>query len=292
MNDFSLTTPVAFFIFNRVDTAERVFSLIREARPARLLVIADGPRADHPDDIERCGAARSIIERVDWNCEVTTNFASANLGCKRRMASGLDWVFSLTDEAIILEHDTLPHPSFFRFCQELLARYRDDKRVMSISGCNFQFGQERTAYSYYFSRCVHCWGWATWRRAWQYYDVNMTLWPEIAQDGWLTSLLGSGLAHQYWSKVFDVTHRGYVDTWDYQWVFNCWSQNGMTILPHVNLVANIGFGDGATHTVSDSSYVANMPTMPIAFPLRHPPFMLHSAAADDFTQNLYIHGDM
>lgn len=292
MSEFRLTTPVAFFIFNRADTTAQVFEEIRQAKPETLLVIADGPRTNHPDDIEKCAATRSVLENVDWPCRVLTNYSSENLGCKTRMSTGLDWVFNTVEEAIILEHDTLPQASFFQFCQELLKEYRDDQRVMMISGCNFQFGNRRTGYSYYFSRCVHCWGWATWRRAWQHYDVSMALWPEISSGDWLTSIIGQDLGARYWHQIFDVTYQGYVNTWDYQWVFNCWSQNGLSILPNVNLVSNIGFSSEGTHTINTNSRVANLPTELISFPLLHPPFMLRDTEADKFTQQLYNTGEM
>ncbi|MGI6091624.1 MAG: glycosyltransferase family 2 protein [Veillonellaceae bacterium] len=292
MADFTLTTPVAFFIFNRPDTTAQVFEQIRQAKPQKLLVVADGPRTTHAADIDKCAATRSIIDTIDWDCQVLTNYSDINLGCKVRMSSGLDWVFNTVDQAIILEHDTLPHPSFFRFCQELLTQYHDDNRVMNISGCNFQFGNQRTNYSYYFSRCVHCWGWASWRRAWQYYDITMSLWPEVSQGDLLQSLLVHDQALAYWHKVFDVTYHGYINTWDYQWVFNCWSQNGLCILPNINLISNIGFNAEGTHTTNTSSRVANLPTGQMDFPLRHPPIMLPDVEADKFTQQLYNSGEM
>lgn len=161
MYDFQLKTPVAFLIFNRPDTTRRVFAEIAKARPPKLLVVADGPRADHPDDVEKCAAVRAIIDGIDWDCKVLTNYSDINLGCKRRVSSGLDWVFDTVEEAIILEDDCLPHPAFFRFCEEMLNKYRDDKRIAMISGDNFQFGRKRTEYSYYFSRYPHIWGWAS-----------------------------------------------------------------------------------------------------------------------------------
>lgn len=155
MIDWRLTTPVAFLVFNRPDTTIRVFEEIRRARPPKLLVVADGARADRPGEAEKCAQVRAIVEQVDWECGVLKNYADDNMGCKRRISSGLDWVFANVEEAIILEDDCLPHPSFFRFCEELLRRYRDDERVMMISGDNFQFGKKRTDYSYYFSKYPH-----------------------------------------------------------------------------------------------------------------------------------------
>ncbi|MCA2504064.1 MAG: glycosyltransferase family 2 protein [Microcystis sp. M54BS1] len=284
MADFQLTTPVAFLIFNRPDTTARVFEAIRQAKPPKLLVVADGPRADRADDIEKCKAARAIIEGVDWDCEVLTNYSDVNLGCKNRVSSGLDWVFHTVEEAIILEDDCLPHPSFFRFCQELLDYYRDDKRIMAISGDNFQLGRNRTEYSYYFSRYSHIWGWATWRRAWQYYDVKMKLWQEIRDGNWLESILGKTQAVKYWTKIFQTYYDGKIDTWDYPWNFACWIQNGLTILPNVNLVSNIGFGEDATHTIGSKSRLANLGVQEMNFPLKCPPFLIRNEGADNYTQ--------
>jgi hypothetical protein len=286
---FQLTTPVAFLIFNRPDTTARVFKEIARAKPPKLLVVADGPRLDRPGEAERCTAARAIIEQVDWECEVLTNYADNNMGCKRRVSSGLDWVFDTVEEAIILEDDCLPHPTFFRFCQELLERYRDDERVMHITAQNLQFGKKRTLYSYYFSRYPHCWGWASWRRAWQHYDRTMQRWNEIQQGKWLYDILGSRYAVTYWGKIFQTAYENKVDSWAYVWMFSCWIQSGLTILPNVNLVSNIGFGGEATHTKGDSP-LANMPFVPMRFPLQHPPYVIRDARADDFTENKVFSG--
>ena len=247
-------------------------------------MVADGPRADRPDDIEKCKAARAVIEGVDWDCEVLTNYSDLNLGCKKRVSSGLDWVFEIVEEAIILEDDCLPHPSFFRFCQGLLDYYRNDKRIMAISGDNFQLGRKRTEYSYYFSRYNHIWGWATWRRAWQYYDVKMKLWQEVRDGNWLESILGETQAMKYWRKIFQTAYDNKVDTWDYPWTFACWIQNGLTILPNQNLVSNIGFGEGATHTVNSVHLLANIPVKAMIFPLKHPPFIMRDTIFDSFSQ--------
>ncbi|MFM6693784.1 MAG: glycosyltransferase family 2 protein, partial [Microcystis panniformis] len=274
MTDFQLTTPVAFLIFNRPDTTARVFEAIRQAKPPKLLVVADGPRPDRADDIEKCKAARAVIEGVDWDCEVLKNYSDLNLGCGKRPATGITWVFEQVEEAIILEDDCLPHATFFRFCEELLNYYRQDERIMVISGNNFQFGRNRTDYSYYFSRYNHIWGWASWRRAWQYFDYDLKLWPKIRKENWLTSILENRKVVKYWTKNFQRTYEGDPTVWDYRWTFACWIQNGLTILPNHNLVSNIGFGEDATHTIGSKSRVANLPVKEMNFPLKHPPFLL------------------
>ena len=197
MSDRQLKTPVAFIIFKRPEETQRVFAEIRKVKPPKLLVVADGPRPDKPGEDRQCAAARAIIEQVDWECEVLQNYADRNLGCRLRVSSGLDWVFDTVEEAIIIEDDCLPHPTFFRFAEELLERYRDDSRIMSISGQNVQFGRKRTDYSYYFSRYNHCWSWASWRRAWQYYDVEMKIWPKIRDSSFLKNILVDSRAINY-----------------------------------------------------------------------------------------------
>ena len=282
MPDFQLKTPVAFIIFNRPDTTERVFAEIAKARPPKLLVVGDGARANREGEAAKVAATRAIIERVDWPCEVLTNFSEVNLGCKVRVSSGLDWVFEQAPEAIILEDDCLPHSTFFRFCQELLERYRDDQRVGMISGDNFQFGRKRTADSYYFSKYTHIWGWASWRRAWKHYDVDATIWPVFRDGGWLVNHTYNQNEKKYWSNIFQSVYDEKIDTWDYQWTLATWSQGVLSVTPNVNLISNIGFGVDATHT-QGASALANMKYEDMVFPLRHPKIFSAEHGADSFT---------
>lgn len=290
MAEFQLTTPVAFLIFNRPDTTARVFEAIRQAKPPKLLVVADGPRLDRPNDVEKCKAARAIIDGVDWDCEVLTNYSDVNLGGNQRISGGLNWVFKNVEKAIILEDDCLPHNSFFRFCEDLLEYYQSDQRIMLISGNNFQFGRQRTKYSYYFSCYNSCWGWATWQRAWRYYDINIKLWPEIRDQEKLESILQDSHSVKYWTKLFEAIYDKKITFgWDYRWTFACWSQNGLTITPKVNLVSNIGFRKDASHTFDDTSIISNVPAIDIEFPLNHPPYIVPHAQADKFTFKTYYY---
>lgn len=284
MSDYQLKTPVAFIVFNRPNTTKKVFAEIAKAKPPKLLVIADGPRSNHPDDIKKCAEVRAIIDDVDWDCEVLTKYSTENMGCRHCPPKGLDWVFEVVEEAIILEDDCLPHPDFFRFCEELLEKYRDDERIAMISGGNFQFGKKRTSYSYYFSRYPHLWGWASWRRAWKRYDTNMKLWPIIRDGGWLQDILGDKKSVRYWTKQIENTYQGKFDTWDYQWVLECWIQNKLTVLPNVNLISNIGFGSEAVHTTKINKF-AKMKTECIDFPISHPPYIFRDSVADSITRN-------
>jgi len=275
-------TPVALIIFNRPQTTERVFAEIARAKPKKLLIIGDGPRTDRPEDVEKCAAVRAIVERVDWQCEVLKNYSETNLGCGRRPATGISWVFEQVEQAIILEEDCVPHPTFFRFCDELLDRYREDERVMHIAGTNFLFGQKQTSHSYFFSHHNTCWGWATWRRAWQHFDMALKLWPKLRDTSWLLDIVGDVRAKEFWEKVFVRAHarNGDVDYWDYQWTFACWAQSGLSVLPTRTLVSNIGFGQDATHTKSTNAKRAFLFAEEMTFPLQHPPSVIRDHEAD------------
>jgi len=285
MTAFQLKTPVAFLIFNRPDTTIRVFEEIRRTRPPKLFVIADGPRADRPGEVDKCQAVRAIIDTVDWSCEVLKNYSDVNLGCKVRISSGLDWVFEQVEEAIILEDDCLPHPTFFRFCEELLERFRDDERVGMISGDNFQNGNWTPEESYYFSRYSHIWGWASWRRAWLHYDVEIKDWPTQKKKGLLNKVFPESMISRYrWEKVFNRVYAGMIDTWDYQWLLTCWKQDCLICLPKNNLISNIGFGPDATHTTSTASGIARRPVVPLFFPLLHVDKFERAILPDSYTE--------
>lgn len=275
--------PILLIIFNRPNETRYVFEIIKEIKPVNLFVAADGPRIDRPREEEICELVREIATAVDWDCEVKTLFRERNLGCQQAVSGSIDWFFENVSEGIILEDDCLPNQTFFRFCQELLQRYRYDERIFVISGNNFQKGQKRTEYSYYFSLFNHCWGWATFKRAWKYFDFDLQLWPEIEKGRWLLDILQDKNAYKYWTKILRDVSEGEKNSWAYRWTLACWLQSGLSILPNVNLVQNIGFGKNATHTTgSGESFSLQAHSMD--FPLIHPPIMIRDVRADRFTQ--------
>lgn len=281
----TLSTPVALFVFRRPETTRRVFEVIRQVQPQRLYVVADGPRPNIDGETATCAAVRRIVERVDWPCDVERHYSSTNLGLRQRVISGLSWVFDQVDEAIILEDDCLPHPTFFSFSQELLARYRDEPRIAMISGNNFQGGIRRGKASYYFSVFNHIWGWAAWRRSWRNFDADLCQWPILRKEGFLDEWLEDPVAIHYWTDAFDFIHRRKElwNNWDYQWTFSCWAQRQYTVLPNVNLVSNIGFGEDATSGIRESP-VGNLPVEAMPFPLLHTPITQVDREADRFSQ--------
>lgn len=273
--------PIVFFVFNRPQETQIVFERIREAKPSHLFLVADGARKDLQDE-DRCLEVRKIISDVNWDCQVFENYSDVNLGCKLRVSSGLDWVFSQVDAAIILEDDCLPNTSFFDFCDNLLDYYRDDDRVFSISGATFQPVARKIPNSYYFSKYSHVWGWATWRRAWRFYDVDMKLWESVCGEDYLNSLFSDWQTRLYWKQKFQKLYQKEIDTWDFQWIFTSFIQNALHVLPAKNLVSNIGFGKDATHTQKESKF-SRRQTFDLEFPLQHPEFMIRDNQADHFT---------
>ena len=278
-----------FVVFNRPETTRRVFESIRAAKPRRLFIAADGPRPEVPEDRIRCQEVRKIAATVDWPCQVHTLFRHQNLGCRKAVSGAIDWFFASEPEGIILEDDCLPNADFFRFAETLLDRFRDDERVMTIAAQHFHRHAHTPSNSYFFSRYNHCWGWASWRRAWQYYDHEMSLWPYLRETDWLLSIGdGNRFFRDYWTQIFDLVHAGKVDTWDYQWTFSCWAQSGLAVLPSRNLVTNLGFGAEATHTSKTNTIQANLPLETLDFPLRHPPAMIRDVVADRWSdRNLF-----
>lgn len=284
----TLSTPIAFIIFNRPDLAAQTFAKIAQTKPQTLLVIADGPRS--PQEAEICEKTRAIIKQVDWDCHLLMNFSDQNLGCGRRLSSGLTWVFSQVEEAIILEDDTLPTPSFFSFCQTLLERYRDDERVMHINGDN-SLMQTRNRYSYFFSKYMHCWGWASWRRAWQYYDYTMQSWPEFKQSGMFALACEDIYEQRFWAEIWDQMHQDpqIRDTWDYQWAYACLAQGGLTITPNCNLISNIGFNRADSSHAKGDNPRSKLPTTDL-WEIHHPPFVIRDRAADAYTFDHIFYG--
>jgi hypothetical protein len=273
----SLSTPVVFIIFNRPDLTGIVFKAISQARPKKLLIIADGPRFS--EEVGKCEEARSIIDKVDWDCEVLTNFSETNLGCKKRVSSGLDWAFSEVEEAIILEDDCLPHRSFFKFCETLLDKYRDDEQVMMISGDNFLIDGPKGEDSYFFSRYFAIWGWASWRKAWKKYDIGMKDWGIFKCQKQLDLFYTQEYMRRYITSMFDGAYKNEIDTWDTQWFYSCLFNNGLCIVPQVNLVSNIGI------TGTHSSSVGRNQNLPVFFldceNLKHPILIFQNHLYDD-----------
>jgi len=281
--------PILFCIFNHPELTAQVFETIRARQPQKLFIASDGPRNLNPNDDAKVEAARQIVGKVDWDCDVKTRFLSKNLGCKHAMSSAISWAFEETEKLIILEDDCLPNASFYGYCDSLLERYRDEESVMMVSGNNFQCSRRSDA-SYYFSRWTHIWGWATWKRAWQHFDVDVSSWPELKRTKQLRSVFKDPVEYAHWSRTLDSQHAGKIDTWDFPWAYAVWANNGLSILPERNLVTNIGFGSDATHTTDPESKLAGIPACDLG-QLLHPINIKINEEADRYTwRSIFLPG--
>jgi hypothetical protein len=284
-------TPVALIMFNRPEHTKKVLEKIREVRPRKLYVIADGPRADKPLDPEQVFACRRLIDEIDWDCDVVRDFSEHNLGCRERVVTGLSKVFDLEDRAIILEDDCLPSESFFYFTQSLLDCYADDSRVGSIGGTLPTDIEAPGHESYFFSKYPQIWGWGTWSRVWKTYDASIATWPTLRNTNFLERNLHSKKAIANWRWNFDRIYKNKIDTWDYQFVFNMWTQNLLTVIPSTNLVSNIGFGPDATHTYDTSSKFSNIVSKEMQFPLVRPE-SVSETSVDTVMDRLLFNGSL
>lgn len=281
-------TPILFLIFNRPDTTKLVFESIRSVKPAKLYIAADGARKNKVGEDLLCAETRKIIDLVDWECKITTLFRTENLGCKVAVSSAIDWFFENEEQGIILEDDCLPNQSFYSYCETLLNYYKLNERVMHISGDNFQNGMIRGNGSYYFSNYNHIWGWATWRRAWKNYQVNLDFLTENEIQNLIDKKFDSNKERSFWKQIFNKVINSSIGTWDYQWTYAIWKHNGLNILPNKNLVANIGFNANGTHTSGiDILGLSNMETFSIQN-IIHPTEIEINKKADKFGLDHYF----
>jgi hypothetical protein len=290
-NEIRVETPVVMLTFARPDTTRQVLDAVREVKPSRLLVVANAPRPEAAGEAERFEETRALFDTVDWDCEISTNLAESHLDIDHRIGSGLDWAFGLVPEAIVLEDDCLPHPTFFAFCDALLDRYRDTERVMSICGDNFLFDRRMPANGYYLSRHFHSWGWASWRRAWGLFDGELGRWPDLRGTDWLERTVSdSPHAVAYWSHMLERAHRE-GNGWDAAWLFTSWVHDAVHAIPNVNLVTNIGFREDATNTRAELRGAFNdLPREATRFPLDHPATLDREVEADAYVESIQYSG--
>ncbi len=268
-------TPILFIIFNRPDSTKKVFEAIEQAKPSRLYIAADAPRTGNLNDEANCKPARAITENINWPCEVKRLYQKKNLGCGLAVSEAINWFFSQNEEGIILEDDCLPHPDFFIFASEMLDKFRDNKKIISINGSNLGY-HLKDGNSYTFSRFMNMWGWATWKDRAGEIDYKITDWKNQNKPlFWLYKHLRQYLFdldlnwYKFWGIKFDKVVEDEKFTWDWQWMYHQLKNRQLSVVPATNLVSNIGFDEDATHTIEINNPAANIPTAPMQFPFIH-----------------------
>jgi len=278
----NFSTPILFLVYNRPETTKIVFSEIKKIKPLKLYVAADGPRNDK--DKELIAKVRKIIDDVDWDCEIKYLFREKNMGCKMAVSSAISWFFENEEKGIILEDDCLPNRSFFLFQEEMLNKYKDDERIMMVSGTNHMIENPDIDSSYFFSRHFTIWGWGTWRRAWGKYDLKIKSWKVFKKNNQLKSITSGFFVRKHFETNFDLIEKDIIDTWDIQWVFTCLFNNGLNIVPKVNLISNIGV-DG-THSSEKTNYHFYKLEELDIYNLKHPKYVFPDSYFDIELHNL------
>ena len=277
-----LKTSVLFLVFNRLETTKQVFEAIRQAKPPRLYVAADGPRANKEGEAEKVKTVRDyVMKNVDWECEVRTLFREENLGCKYAVSGAVTWFFESEEQGIILEDDCLPSQSFFWYCETLLDSYKNDESVYLVSGDSRASESFGMIEDYGFCKYPMIWGWASWRRVWDNYDPEINDWPNQRDELPKKISLHSPTV-KFWASTFDRMYNKEIDTWDYQLCYLLLRSGGRCIVPKINLITNLGFGEDATHTFNGQSAAANRERFELALPLSHATNQYSEQKINDF----------
>lgn len=275
-----MRSAVLFLVFNRVETTAKVFEAIRQARPPKLYVAADAPRAGRNEE-EQCNAVRKIATAIDWDCELYTLFQTSNKGMRGNTEEAFTWFLDAEGEGILLEDDTLPTAEFFTYCDELLERFRHDERVACIGACNFNFPHNYPHYSYFFSKNVATWGWGTWKRVWDKHKEFEKMQQEVlAANNSLDGFYPDRYENITVREKLNEVKQGKVNTWDFYFHMSTLMYGMMSVIPTRNMMVNLGFG-GGTNTLDLDHPSAKLVHEEMELPLIHPDYMPQSRTWED-----------
>lgn len=275
----SFNTPITVIAYKRVDTLSLLLNQIKVLKPKKLFIILDGPK--NKSEKSKTDLVKKLVCSKKWATHVYINRSRVNLGLRKRVVTGLNWVFTKVDRSIIVEDDLLPDMTFYSFCQDMLDMYEDNLKVGSIAGYSYKTDKKGVNDSYYFSKYIESWGWATWKRSWSQYEDSMELWPELKRSNWLGKLILNKYSVKYWESSLDAAYYKRVDSWAYRWTLTCLRKNMLTIIPRYNLVRYLGWGKEATHT---NVQVFSQKLESIDKPYKHPKKIELNTYADGVTE--------
>ena len=286
----NFSTPILLIVWRRPKETIEVINSLRKIKPKKIFISCDAARLGNRQEAVNVKRTIEVCnEFINWNCEVKWQISKKNLGCKKGVVKAINWFFNNVEEGIILEDDIIAHPDFFIFCQNLLEKYRFDKRVWCISGSNNQDNNIRGEGSYYFGRIPLIWGWATWKNRWVEYDADIKEWPHIKSSSVLTNIFEDQIEKEYWINIWDDFYKnGKPDTWDYSWVITCLINNALIAIPNKNLINNIGFNSDATHTIWEKKNASIMSS--IGDKIIHPKTMVCDKKAEKYQFEFYFGG--
>lgn len=269
--------PVLLITFNRADNTRKVFEKIREAKIKKLYVANDAPRPGNINDEQNRKKIREMLNEIDWDCELHTLFHEKNQGCGFGPVTAITWAFNNEEKLVILEDDCVPSLSFFPFCNEMLNKYYNDTRIWLVSGRSHQSNSIYfTNQDYIFSHYAHTWGWATWKRCWNHFDMKMSDFPEFLIMGGAVNVLSSrkegDLYNKHLSKRFNNIEQEITHSWDTQFLYSYIKNGGLGIVPSKNLIKNIGVN--GTHYSGKENNFTKMNASDNFKVTKHPKFII------------------
>ncbi len=263
-------TPILYVVFNRLDVVKKTFPIIAKQKPKQLFIAADGPRNEE-EKSKTDSVRKYILDNINWKCEVKTRLLDNNLGCRDGVSTAIDWFFENVKQGIILEDDCVPNDSFFKFSEEMLNRYKTNKKVFSISGYNY-LEKLNIDDSYYFSKYFECLGWSSWRNKWFAQDKLLKDYVKDLKSGQLKKVIRNPIERILLKKKFKDNFEGRIGAWDHSFSYLHFKNKGICVKPKVNLVENIGFMEDSTHT--RGNFIDNkfycIKKFGLNFPLTHP----------------------
>ena len=280
--------PILFLTYNRITCTKKSLSAILKIKPNKIYISSDGPKKNDLDK-KKVKNTRRIFERLESRINIQKKYNDKNLGCKKSNLEALNWFFKKEKFGIILEDDCIASVEFFKFCEIMLKKYKDNKKIYCISGSNFQ-KEKLSNESYYFSKYNHCWGWATWRDRWKLNHDKISFWPKFKKSKEWDKLHKNKIEKKYWNKIFKNVYNGKMDSWAYPWTLSVWKQKGLTITPNVNLVKNIGIGKQSTHSLFVQKPLKYLNKKKFSYKMIHPKKIIINDRADFYVFKNHFKG--
>ena len=257
-----MNKAVLIIVFSRPDKFRKVLEPLKIVKPPRLYIAADGPRKNNKNDKIRCKETRDIVKEIGWECDVKTLFRDNNLGCEKAVSSSITWFFENEEDGIILEDDIIGDISFFSYCEKLLDYYKNDEKIMHIGNNNVH--NNNSLDSYYFCSIGNSWGWASWKRAWKYFDLELSKYSYEEIRNSINNIFDDEIFRRFWINCgFNMKTNTKKAVWDMSWIICMMINDGLSVYPNQNLIKNIGFDDSATHCTSSDNRYSNLETQPL-----------------------------
>lgn len=250
------TAPIALFTYNRPDLTLRTIQSLREnfgALDHDLHIFSDGPRDSSQEDSVQ--AVRELLKTVTGFRQVHIHQSIHNKGLAKSIIEGVSELLAKSETVIVLEDDMITSPYFLKYMTENLVRFRDNSEVISIHGYCYPIPPQKNSF---FIRGADCWGWATWRRGWDFFETNgNSLLQQLETEG-LTREFDFNNSYPYTQMLRDQI-AGKNNSWAIRWYASAFLLGKLTLYPSQSLVQNIGFDGSGTHSGTGQGHNVNLP---------------------------------